>query len=73
VDTGVSVLEPQTLGSDEVEVSPARGSELLALLLTAGAACATTRASGGLEVRAGARAVYMLKRPGQRKIAGPIR
>ena len=28
------------------------------------AACATTRASGGLEVRAGARAVYKLKRPG---------
>jgi hypothetical protein len=41
--------------------------------LRAGAACATTRASGGLEVRAGARAVYMLKRPRQRKIAQPVR
>jgi Pyridine nucleotide-disulphide oxidoreductase len=33
------------------------------------AACATTRASGGLEVRAGARAVYTHKRPRHRKLA----
>jgi hypothetical protein len=47
----------ETPASDELRASASARSKIAALLHPAGTGCATTRASGGLEVRAGARAV----------------